>query len=189
MQKSNFILVVLLLLSINTFAQGNFTLSSENLGGQATETEEFNGFGCTGENTSPQLSWANAPEGTKSFAITMYDPDAPTGSGWWHWVVFDIPANVNELVANAGNLELDLTPENAIQSVTNYGVAGYGGPCPPEGHGLHQYIITVHALKTDKLGLDESTNPAIVGYYIWNNTLAKASIITYYKREKEADKK
>ncbi len=163
-------------------AQNTFTLSSKDLGGQATKTQEFSGFGCTGKNESPQLSWANAPEGTQSFAITMYDPDAPTGSGWWHWLVFDIPANVNELVTNAGNIALNLAPEGAIQSVTNYGAAGYGGPCPPEGHGLHQYIITVYALKTDKLGLDAQTNPAIVGYYLNNNTLAKASIVSYYER-------
>lgn len=168
----------------STFGQNTFTLSSRDLGGQATITQEFDGFGCTGKNQSPQLSWENAPEGTKSFAITMYDPDAPTGSGWWHWIVFDIPIETNELVANAGNISMNLTPKGAIQSITNYGTGGYGGPCPPEGHGLHQYIITVHALKTDKLGLDENTNPAVVGYYLWNNTLAKASIVSYYQRKK-----
>ncbi|MEM7109292.1 MAG: YbhB/YbcL family Raf kinase inhibitor-like protein [Bacteroidota bacterium] len=179
-------IIMLMALSLFThisFGQGTFTLSSKDIGGQATLTEEFNGFGCVGENTSPQLAWENAPEGTKSFAITMYDPDAPTGSGWWHWVVFDIPANVNELVSNAGNVTLNLAPKNAIQSLTNYGAKGYGGPCPPPGHGLHQYIITVYALKTDKLGLDENTNPAVVGYYLWNNTIAKASIVTYYQRK------
>ncbi|MFT6000604.1 MAG: Raf kinase inhibitor-like YbhB/YbcL family protein, partial [Neolewinella sp.] len=98
---------------------------------------------------------------------------------------FDLPETTNELVAGAGNLTLNLAPEGAIQSITNYGAPGYGGPCPPEDHGLHQYIISVHALKTDKLGLDQNTNPAIVGYYLWNNTLAKASIVTYYKRDKE----
>ncbi len=163
-------------------AQKTFTLSSNDLGGQATKTQEFNGFGCTGKNESPQLSWENAPEGTKSFAITMYAPDAPTGSGWWHWLVFDIPSNVNELAATAGNPALGKMPKDAIQSITDYGAKGFGGPCPPPGHGLHQYIITVHALKTDKLGLDENTNPAVVGYYLWNNTLAKASMVAYYQR-------
>nr|WP_321245508.1 YbhB/YbcL family Raf kinase inhibitor-like protein [uncultured Psychroserpens sp.] len=184
MKKSNFILGLLLMVSITLCAQNTFTLSSNDLGGEATITQEFDGFGCSGKNQSPQLSWKNAPEGTKSFAITMYDPDAPTGSGWWHWVVFDIPSNINELVSGAGNTKLNLAPEGAIQSITDYGANGYGGPCPPEGHGIHQYIITVHALKTDKLELNESTNPAVVGYYLWNNTLAKASIIAYYKREK-----
>ncbi|MDG1980479.1 MAG: YbhB/YbcL family Raf kinase inhibitor-like protein [Flavobacteriaceae bacterium] len=173
---------LLIISSLNIISQNTFTLTSKNLGGEATLKEEFNGFGCIGKNESPQLSWKNAPEGTRSFAITMYDPDAPTGSGWWHWVVFDIPTSTTELVANAGDIKLDLTPEGTIQSITNYGSQGYGGPCPPQGHGLHQYIITVYALKTDTLGLNKNTNPAIVGYYLWNNTLAKASLITYYKK-------
>ena len=185
MKKTNFILGLLLIASNTLFAQGTFTLSSNDLGGEATTQEEFNGFGCTGENQSPQLSWKNAPEGTKSFAVTMYDPDAPTGSGWWHWVVFDIPENTNELASGAGNLDLKLTSEGVIQSLTDYGSNGYGGPCPPEGHGIHQYIITVYALKTDKLGLDKNANAAVVGFYLWNNTLAKASIVTYYKRAKK----
>jgi len=184
MHKSIFISFLALMLNFTLIAQDTFTLKSETLSGNSTSLEEFNGFGCTGENTSPQLSWSNAPEGTKSFAITMYDPDAPTGSGWWHWVVFDIPNDVESILKNAGNIEKGLMPEKAIQSITNYGVPGYGGPCPPENHGIHQYVITVHALKVDKLGLDENTNPAIVGYYLWNNTIAKASIVTYYERTK-----
>ena len=182
MKAANLLFVLALFCTTTLFAQNTFTLSSKDLGGEATKTQEFNGFGCSGENVSPQLSWKNAPEGTKSFAVTMYDPDAPTGSGFWHWVVFDIPANINELVTNAGNVSLELAPEGAIQSITNYGIQGFGGPCPPEGHGLHQYIITVHALKTDKLGLDASTNPAVVGFNLWANTLAKASIVAYYQR-------
>lgn len=184
MQKIVLLSLSTIFFSLHLFCQDSFTLSSETLGGNATQVEEFNGFGCTGTNQSPHLSWANAPEGTKSFAVTMYDPDAPTGSGWWHWVVFDIPTQINELKAGVGNqdIALKLMPEGVIQSITNYGVPGYGGPCPPEGHGIHQYIITVHALKVDKLGLEAATNPAIVGYYIWNNTIAKASIVTYYER-------
>ena len=175
--------LIILLASTNLiFAQKTFTLKSKDLGGEATSKEEFNGFGCSGQNKSPQLSWENAPEGTKSFAITMYDPDAPTGSGWWHWLVFDIPTNTTELASGAGDVKLKLLPNGAIQSITDYGTTGYGGPCPPEGHGLHQYIITVYALKTDKLGLNEETNAAVVGYYLGNNTLAKASIVTYYQR-------
>ena len=184
MRNSLFTFALIVTYSGSLLAQETFTLSSENLGGGATITEEFNGFGCTGKNQSPHLSWKNAPEGTKSFAITMYDPDAPTGSGWWHWVVFDIPSDISELPAGAGTLDLNLAPMGAIQSITDYGAMGYGGPCPPEGHGLHQYVITVYALKTESLGLDENTNPAVVGYYLWNNTLAKASIVTYYQRSK-----
>lgn len=185
MKKLHFTSIVLLVFTSTLFAQKTFTLSSNTLGGEATLTEEFNGFGCVGENESPQLSWENTPEGTKSFAITMYDPDAPTGSGWWHWLTFDIPVTTTELVSGAGNTKLELAPEEMIQSITDYGMKGYGGPCPPEDHGIHQYIITVYALKTDKLGLNEDTNPAVVGYYLWNNTIAKASIVTYYQREKK----
>lgn len=182
MKKLSILFILLIAFSNTLWGQKTFTLSSNDLGGQATKTQEFNGFGCEGDNTSPQLSWANAPAGTKSFAVTMYDPDAPTGSGWWHWVVFDIPKNINELVTNAGNITLNLAPKDAIQSLTNYGAKGFGGPCPPKGHGFHKYEITVYALKTEKLGLDENTNPAIVGYYLWNNTLAKSTIVTYYKK-------
>lgn len=185
MVKTSFIWGFFLLFSSVVFAQSTFTLSSKDVGGESTKTEEFDGFGCSGKNQSPQLSWKNAPEGTKSFAITMYDPDAPTGSGWWHWIVFDLPASTKELASGAGNSALNLIPKGAIQSITDYGVPGYGGPCPPENHGFHQYIITVYALKTEKLGLKKETNPAVVGYYLWNNTLAKASIVFYYQRKKE----
>ncbi|MGY6648912.1 YbhB/YbcL family Raf kinase inhibitor-like protein [Wenyingzhuangia sp. IMCC45574] len=183
--KQLFTIAFAFLISNALFAQKTFTLSSKTLGGQATITEEFNGFGCVGKNISPELSWENAPEGTKSFAVTVYDPDAPTGSGWWHWLVFNIPADVNQLVPDAGNPKSGLAPEGAIQSTTDYGSKGYGGPCPPEGHGLHQYIITVHALDTENLGLNADTNAAVVGYYLGNHTLAKATIVAYYKRDKK----
>ena len=177
----NLFILAFALLSFSLQAQ-TFTLKSNDLTGQATAKEVFNGFGCTGENVSPHLSWENAPEGTQSFAITLYDPDAPTGSGWWHWLVFDIPANVNELIAGAGNGDLVKAPANSVQSVTDYGINGYGGPCPPEGHGYHQYIMTVYALKVPELGLKAETNPAVVGYYINSNTLAKASLVFYHQR-------
>jgi len=183
--KTSFFILAFILTATPLFSQNTFTLSSNTLGGEATITEEFNGFGCTGKNQSPQLSWKNVPKGTKSFAITLYDPDAPTGSGWWHWLAFDIPLNIDELVVNAGNPKLNLMPKGTIQSTTDYGKKGYGGPCPPEGHGLHQYIITVYALKTKNLGLDENANPARVAYYLWNNTIAKASIVSYYQRTKK----
>ncbi|NAS32558.1 YbhB/YbcL family Raf kinase inhibitor-like protein [Flavobacteriaceae bacterium R38] len=176
------ILILSAFLIPSIFWAQTFTLSSKDVGGQATNAEVFNGFGCTGDNTSPQLSWKNAPEGTKSFAITMYDPDAPTGSGWWHWVVFDIPVNTNQIKTDAGDTSKHLMPKGAIQSLTDFGKGGYGGPCPPENHGEHQYIITIHALKTDKLGLDENANPALVGFYLNSNTIAKSSIVMYYGR-------
>jgi hypothetical protein len=174
-------MIACLLLGGTVMAQ-TFTLKSKDLGGQMTIKQVFNSFGCTGENLSPQLSWENVPEGTKSFAITMYDKDAPTGSGWWHWVLFDLPADTRELKQGAGDPAKGLLPKSAIQSPTDFGAPGYGGPCPPEGHGPHQYVITIHALKTDKLGLDAKATPAVVGYYLNGATLAKASIVAYFQR-------
>jgi Raf kinase inhibitor-like YbhB/YbcL family protein len=182
MNTKKILMIVLTLVSGVSSAQ-TFTLKSSDIGGQATMKQVFNNFGCTGENISPELSWSNAPEGTKSFAVTMYDPDAPTGAGWWHWVMFDIPANVTELKTNAGNPEAGLAPKGAIMSPTSFGKPGYGGPCPPPGHGFHMYIITVYALKVPKLGLDATANPEMVGYNLWANTIEKASIIMYFKKD------
>lgn len=159
-----------------------FTLKSNDLSGQATMQQVFNGFGCSGENKSPQLSWENAPEGTKSFAITIYDKDAPTGSGWWHWLVFDLPVSTLSLPGGAGNAQLNLLPKGAIQSTTDFGAPGYGGPCPPAGTGIHSYVVTVYALKTAKLGLDSSANPALVGFMLEQNVIQKASIVFYYQQ-------
>jgi len=159
-----------------------FTVSSKDLSGQLSINEVFQGFGCTGKNISPELSWTNAPKGTKSFAITVYDPDAPTGSGWWHWVVFNIPKEVNSLRSGAGSIRTKLMPADAVQNVIDYGFAGFGGACPPKGDKAHQYIFTVHALDVEKFELDGKQSPAIAGYYINAHTLAKASLISYYAR-------
>lgn len=159
-----------------------FTLKSDDLGGQLSDAQVYSGFGCSGKNISPSLKWVNAPEGTKSFAITVYDPDAPTGSGWWHWVIFNIPANVNELKADAGQPEKKLAPAGSVQSITDYGAPGFGGACPPEDDKAHRYVFTVYALKTAKLDLDEKASPAMVGFYLNNNVIAKASLIAYYQR-------
>lgn len=183
MKRISLIIVALFLLFGSAGAQ-TFTLKSNELGGQGTKKEEFNGFGCDGENRSPQLSWSNAPSGTKSFALTVYDPDAPTGSGFWHWLVFNIPVNEQKLVTGAGSLDGKLLPAAAIQSITDYGIKGFGGPCPPLNQGPHRYIFTVYALKTDKLGVNADTNPAIVGFNLWANTIEKASIVMYYERKK-----
>ncbi len=171
------ILFAITFIALSLFAE-NFTLKSSSLKGQLTKAQEFNGFGCSGENISPDLSWENAPKETKSFAITVYDLDAPTGSGWWHWVVFDIPKDKLSLEKGFGSKE----DKKIIQSVTNYGKTGFGGACPPKGDKAHRYIFTVYALDTDKLGLDKNTNPAIVGYYLNTHALAKASLISYYKK-------
>ncbi len=177
-------LLPFLLFLSGAFAQKpeSFTLLSADVGGQADIRQVFSSFGCTGKNISPQLSWVNAPAGTKSFAVTMYDPDAPTGSGWWHWLVFDIPAGTMELPSGAGSGNVEGLPVGAVQSRTDYGSAGYGGPCPPPGHGPHQYIVTIYALGVDKVGLDANASPAVVGYTLRSKMLGKASIVFYYER-------
>lgn len=161
--------------------QATFTLMSDDLGGQVTDQFVFDGFGYEGGNVSPELKWNNPPEGVKSYAITMYDPDAPTGSGWWHWVVFNISADVLELPKNAGELNSKLLPEGAIQSETSFGLKGYGGPAPPKGDRPHAYIITVYALDVEKIDLDDEAQPAKVGYYLNQYTIQKASIISYFQ--------
>lgn len=176
-----FLLVVFV--SGSAFA-GELSISSPQLkpGGRLGDEQIFNGFGCAGKNISPTLQWKGAPEGTKSFAVTVYDPDAPTGSGWWHWVIFNISVNVTELKKNAGNLEANLAPEGSIQSMTDFGKPGFGGACPPQGHKPHRYVFTVHALKADKLPLDKNAPGAMVGFYLWMNTLEKTSLTVYYSR-------
>ncbi len=178
-----FLLILFSLITVSNlvYAKG-FTLESSVIKGQLSNTQVFNGFGCTGKNISPKLNWRNVPKGTKSIALTVYDPDAPTGSGWWHWVIFDIPKNIRSIDTNAGNLGKSLAPRGSIQSVTSFGKAGFGGACPPQGDSPHRYIFTAYALKVKKLGLDKNATPSLVGFYLNSNMLAKSSIVAYYKR-------
>jgi Raf kinase inhibitor-like YbhB/YbcL family protein len=175
---------VLLLFGAQGASADGFTLTSPQIkpGGRIADEQVFNNFGCQGGNLSPALTWKGAPAGTKSFAVTVYDLDAPTGSGWWHWVVFNIPANVTGLAKNAGNPEAGLTPAGSVQSRTDFGKAGFGGPCPPAGDKPHRYQIAVHALKTDKLPLDESAPAAMVGFYLHQNLIARAVLKAQYSR-------
>jgi Raf kinase inhibitor-like YbhB/YbcL family protein len=162
-------------------AGGGFALTSTDVADGETikNIHVFKGFDCTGENISPQLSWSNPPEGTKSFVLTVYDPDAPTGSGWWHWVMFNIPASMTSLERGVAASAL---PKGIIQSRTDYGAAGYGGPCPPKGDKPHRYIFTVYALKVEKLDADENATPALIGFMTNFNSLGKASLTALYGR-------
>lgn len=135
--------------------------------------------GIGGENTSPELSWSGAPEGTKSYAVTIYDPDAPTGSGWWHWLVFNLPASVTSLATGASASGL---PAGTVQSRNDYDEEGYGGPYPPEGHGDHRYIVTVYALDVEKLDIPASIPPAQVGFNLHFHTLGKAQLVAKFGR-------
>jgi Raf kinase inhibitor-like YbhB/YbcL family protein len=163
-----------------------FTLTSPDIASGATIDKkfEFDGFGCSGENKSPTLKWSGAPKDTKSFAVTVYDPDAPTGSGWWHWFVINIPANVTELPANAGAVGGANLPKGASHVRIDYGVAGWGGVCPPEGDPPHRYVFTVHALGTDKLEIPPDATAALAGFMVNANTIAKASFTAKYGRPK-----
>jgi len=142
----------------------------------------FNGFGCTGKNISPELDWQGEPAGTKGFAVTVYDPDAPTGSGWWHWVVFNIPADTHSLPADSGKVPERVVPGGFIQSRTDFGTAGYGGACPPAGHGDHRYQFTVWALDTPHLDVDAQASGAMVGFFLNQHKLASATVTVNYGR-------
>ncbi|MHB8622197.1 MAG: YbhB/YbcL family Raf kinase inhibitor-like protein [Sulfuricaulis sp.] len=168
-----------------TYASG-FKLSSPQIKANGTipKSFEFNGFGCSGDNKSPALKWTGAPKGTKSFAVTVYDPDAPTGSGWWHWVVIDIPGNTTELAAGAGVANSTSLPNDAVQIRDDYGVAAWGGTCPPQGDKPHRYIFTVYALKVDKLDIPADATAALTGFMIRANTIGKASFTAKYGRPK-----
>ena len=165
-------------------AQAQFTLSATGIAANARipDVNAFNGMGCTGKNTSPALSWKGAPAGTMSFALTIYDPDAPTGSGWWHWVVYNIPASVTSLPAGAGDPKSTTAPAGMVQGNTDFGAPGYGGPCPPVGDKPHHYIFTVYALKVAKLDVPANATAAYVGFNIHGTQIGKATLTAIYGR-------
>jgi len=181
----SFVALALVSLPLAALAAGTFTLESAEVkpGATIAAAQLYKGFGCDGSNVSPSLAWKNAPAGTKSFAVTVYDSDAPTGSGWWHWIVFNIPADVTSLPAGIGNPASGQTPKGAVQAKNDFGKPGYGGPCPPQGDKPHRYIFTVHALKVDKIDADENASGAMVGLMLNANKLDKASFTATYGRK------
>ncbi len=169
-----------LLLAAASFHSTAFNVTSADIseGSIMDKTFEFHGFGCSGDNLSPALNWDDAPKGTKSFAITAYDPDAPTGSGWWHWVATDIPAEITH-IERAASTKAQFAGRERIN---DYGALGFGGACPPEGHGMHRYQFTVWALPTEKLEVPNNASNAIVGYMLNSSSLAKTTITATYVR-------
>lgn len=158
-----------------------FRLYSNDLQDGATmpEAQVFNGMGYQGENLSPHLAWSGAPADSKSFVVTLFDPDAPTGSGWWHWVVANIPADVSELPTGAGSGRPGL-PAGALQTRTDFGKAGYGGAAPPQGE-RHRYQFTVHALDVEHIEVDADASGAMVGFNVHFHSLGSASLTVLYR--------
>lgn len=155
---------------------GDLAIESNDIGrGQFLDAQISNGFGCHGGNVSPEIRWSGEPRETRSFMVSMYDIDAPTGSGFWHWVVADIPASVHSLVAGAGNDVANL-PAGALPIRNDTGSTAYLGPCPPQGE-THRYVITVTALKVPKLPVDATSTPAVVGFVAHYQGLAKATMM------------
>lgn len=153
----------------------DFSLSSDSLlpGGPLPANQYWNQFGCTGANESPDLHWENPPPGTKSFAISFYDQDVPTGSGFWHWMVYDIPAGVHRI--GAGDASRRQLPEGSKEGNTDLNQPGWFGSCPPPKR-QHRYTYTVYALKTERLEAPANATPALLGFFLWQNTLAKATL-------------
>lgn len=160
-----------------------FSLTSTDVrDGEPLPSPQVSGImGAGGEDVSPQLSWSGAPEGTKGYAVTVYDPDAPTTSGFWHWAVAGIPASVAELPSGAGDDEGSGLPEGAVQLRNDAGLARYVGAAPPAGHGPHRYFVVVHALDTDDLGVPAEATPAYLGFNLFSHTLARATLVPTYQ--------
>jgi Raf kinase inhibitor-like YbhB/YbcL family protein len=140
------------------------------------KAQRYKGYGCDGGNTSPQLVWHDVPAGTKSFAVTAYDPDAPTGSGWWHWILFNIPADVRELPSGAGDPAAGLAPAGSVEHRTDFGTPGFGGACPPEGDKPHRYQFKVFALDVERLDVDPDSPAASVGFMLNAHKLGVAEL-------------
>lgn len=152
-------------------------------GGAIPETFVFDGFGCSGDNVSPALAWSDAPAGTESFALMVHDPDAPTGgAGFWHWIVLDLPATVSELPQGAGAAGGETLPEGARTIDNDYGIAGWGGPCPPEADGPHRYNFTLYALPTPSLDVPDGASKAVTGFIVNATAIAEATLQGTYDR-------
>jgi Raf kinase inhibitor-like YbhB/YbcL family protein len=163
----------------------SFTLESTDVadGQQMPEAQVFDGWGMTGQNISPQLSWRGFPAETRSFAVTCYDPDAPTGSGFWHMALLDVPVSVTELAAGAVSGDLPGLPAGAFCVRNDYGVKAFGGAAPPKGDPPHRYVFAVHALDVDDLasqGVDSNASPAVAGFNVAAHTIARAVLIPVY---------
>jgi len=156
-----------------------FELTSTDIaaGGPIADSFVFDGFGCTGGNISPALAWRDAPEGTGSFALMVHDPDAPTGgAGFWHWIVLDIPATAEGLAQGAGAAGGDGMPKGVRVIANDYGIEGWGGPCPPEGDAAHRYNFTLYALPVERLGVPDGASKAVIGFMVNATAIGTATL-------------
>jgi Raf kinase inhibitor-like YbhB/YbcL family protein len=162
----------------------SFEISSPAVGADKKIPLKFtaNGFGCHGQNISLPLVWTGVPAGAKSLTLTIFDPDAPTGSGFWHWLVVNLPASTRKLAANAGVKGNARLPRGTVQARNDAGTAAYFGPCPPKGDKPHRYVITIYAVKVPKLSVGPGTSGAVVGFMLHFNAIAKASVTYTYGR-------
>lgn len=162
----------------------SLTVASDDMaaGQELREAQVYNGMGASGDNLSPHLRWSGFPEETQSFAVTCYDPDAPTGSGFWHWVLFDVPVGVTELPTGAGSGDMAGLPSGAVHARNDFGTKDFGGAAPPPGDPPHRYIFAVHALDVPKLGVEGDVSPAIVGFNLTFHTLARGLFVPIYSR-------
>jgi len=184
MKKSLLIASIAIIMSVqsgNIFAKtpSAFSVYSNDFknGASLTKSNEFNGFGCNGKNIAPKIKWKNSPAETKSFAFTIYDPDAPTGSGWWHFVSYNISAKEKSIYANR-------LPKGSIIVANDSGSKDYMGPCPPIGHGKHHYHFNVYALDVENLDIPANATAAFAGYMINQHKIASATMVGIYEREK-----
>jgi Raf kinase inhibitor-like YbhB/YbcL family protein len=161
-----------------------FTVSSRDVadGEELPQPQRSGIFGAGGEDVSPHLSWSGFPQGTRSFVVTVYDPDAPTASGFWHWALVDIPASVTELPTGAGDESGSGLPRGSFQLRNDAGMARYLGAAPPAGHGKHRYFTVVHAVDVESLGIGEDATPAFLGFNLFSHTLGRAVIVPWYEQ-------
>ena len=150
-----------------------FLLTSPDIADHSAITAPYVFPACGGKNLSPQLHWSGAPAGTKSYAITVYDPDAPTGSGWWHWLIYNIPESTTGLPRGASRGKA--LPPGAVEGPNDFSQVGYDGPCPPAGSGAHHYVFTIYALKVERITLNANASSAMIGFNLHANMLAQSS--------------
>ena len=175
------LIIILLMFMIQTgaiMANSEFILKSNSIknGEVLKNSQVLNGFGCTGENISPDLAWSGAPQGTKSCALLVHDPDAPKENGWWHWLVVNIPINKTSFSAGE-KLEKPM-----LETITDFKTTGYGGACPPIGHGIHHYNFTIHALDVESLNISANLDPNEVEKIVKSHSIASSTICAIYQR-------